>query len=86
MSLNNNALRNRSFEGNDLNQSMPLFGLGQSVVKTARIRQPNEDTTTITLSTSRVAKFGSAKKNISELCFWADMVISGIKKVLPLNA
>lgn len=85
MSLNNNALRNRSFEGNDLNQSMPLFGLGQGVVKTARIRQPNEDTTTITLSTSRVAKFGSAKKNISELCFWADMVISGIKNPMDLK-
>lgn len=85
MSLNNNALRNRSFEGNDLNQSMPLFGLGQSVVKTARIRQPNEDTTTITLSTSRVAKFGSEKKNISELCIWADMVISGIKNPMDLK-
>lgn len=85
MSLNNNALRNRSYEGNDLNQSMPLFGLGQSVVKTARIRQPNEDTTTITLSTSRVAKFGSAKKNISELCIWADLVISGIKNPIDLK-
>ena len=85
MGLNNNSLRNRSFEGNDLNQSMPLFGLGQSVVKTARIRQPNEGTTTITLSTSRVAKFGSEKKNISELCIWADMVISGIKNPMDLK-
>lgn len=85
MSLNNNSLRNRSFEGNDLNQSMPLFGLGQSVVKTARIRQPNEGTTTITLSTSRVAKFGSEKKNISELCIWAYMVISGIKNPMDLK-
>lgn len=32
MSLNPNALRNRSFEGNDLNLSMPLFGLGQSII------------------------------------------------------
>lgn len=85
MSLNPNALRNRSFESNDLNQSMPLFGLGQSVVKTTRIKQSNADTATITLSTSRVAKFGSSKRNISELCMWADMVITGIKNPVDLS-
>ena len=85
MSLNPNALRNRSFEGNDLNLSMPLFGLGQSIVKTTRIRQPNEDTTTISLSTSRVAKIGSAKRNIEDLCIWADMVITGIKNPVDLR-
>lgn len=85
MSLNPNALRNRSFEGNDLNLSMPLFGLGQSIVKTTRIRQPNEDTTTISLSTSRVAKIGSTKRNIEDLCIWADMVITGIKNPVDLR-
>lgn len=85
MSLNPNALRNRSFEGNDLNQSMPLFGLGQSVVKAARIKQSNADTTTITLSTSRVSKIGSKKKNIMDLCIWADMVINGINNPVDLK-
>ena len=85
MSLNPNALRNRSYEGNDLNQSMPLFGLGQSVVKSTRIQQPNADTTTINLNTSRVAKIGSEKKGIIDLCIWANMVITGIKKPIDLS-
>ena len=85
MSLNPNALRNRSYEGNDLNQSMPLFGLGQSVVKSTRIQQSNADTTTINLNTSRVAKIGSEKKGILDLCIWANMVITGIKKPIDLS-
>lgn len=85
MSLNPNALRNRSYEGNDLNQSMPLFGLGQSVVKATRIRQSNADSITITLSTSRVAKIGSAKKHIEDLCMWADMVITRISNPVSLG-
>lgn len=78
MSLNQYALRNKSYESDDLSQSMPTHGAGRHILKTTRI-QNNDETVTLGLSTSRVSKIGSERKTIASLCEWADSIIRGIE-------
>lgn len=78
MSLNQYALRNKSYESDDLSQSMPTHGAGRHILKTTRI-QNNDETVTLGLSTSRVSKIGSERKNIVSLCEWAAVIINGIE-------
>lgn len=78
MSLNQFALRNKSYESDDLSKSMPTHGAGRHILKTTRI-QNNDETVTLGLSTSRVSKIGSERKTIVSLCEWADSIINGIE-------
>ena len=83
MSLNPLAIRNKSYEGQDLSQSLPTFGANQNIVKTTRIITDGQ-TTTVCLGTSRISKFGD-KKVISELCLWVNDIIDGIKAPFDIN-
>lgn len=78
MSLNQFALRNKSYESDDLSKFMPTHGSGRHILKTTRIQNDNE-TVTIGLSTSRVSKIGSERKNIVSLCKWVAVIINGIE-------
>ncbi|MDE6521915.1 MAG: hypothetical protein K2L17_03770 [Muribaculaceae bacterium] len=78
MSLNQFSLRNKSYESDDLSQSMPTHGAGRHILKTTRI-QNDDETVTLGLSTSRVSKIGSERKTIASLCEWADSIIRGIE-------
>lgn len=78
MNLNQYAIRNKSYESDDLSQFMPTYGIGRQILKTARI-QNNEDIITLGLSTSRISKIGSERKTIASLCKWADGIIYGIE-------
>ena len=78
MSLNQFALRNKSYESDDLSQSMPTHGAGRHILKTARI-QNDDEAVTLGLSTSRVSKIGSQRKTILDLSEWADGIISGME-------
>lgn len=78
MNLNQYALRNKSYESDDLSQSMPTYGSGRHILKTTRI-QNNDEIITLGLSTSRISKIGSERKTIASLCEWADSIINGIE-------
>lgn len=78
MSLNQFALRNKSYESDDLSKSMPTHGAGRHILKTARI-QNDDEAVTLGLSTARVSKIGSQRKTIVSLCEWADGIIRGIE-------
>lgn len=78
MNMNQFALRNKSFESNDLSQSMPTFGVNRQILKTTRI-QKDDANITLGLSTSRVSKIGSERKSIISLCQWATNIIKGIE-------
>lgn len=82
MSLNQFALRNKSYESDDLSKSMPTHGAGRHILKTARI-QNDDEAITLGLSTARVSKIGSQRKTIVSLCEWAYNIIRGIEA--PFN-
>lgn len=82
MSMNPDALRNRSYEGNDLFNSMPLYGLNRNILKAARFRAAG-NITSVNLGTARVNQF--EKKNIHDLCEWASDVIDKIDHPNNLN-
>lgn len=75
MSMNPDSLRNRSYEGNDLANSMPLYGLNRNILKIARF-ETNGEKTSISLGTARINQFG--KKKIHDLCQWAYDIIQRI--------
>lgn len=75
MSMNPDSLRNRSYEGNDLANSMPLYGLNRNILKIARF-ETNGEKTSISLGTARINQFG--KKNIHDLCQWAYNIVQRI--------
>lgn len=84
MNLNQYALRNKSYESDDLGRAMPTHGAGRSILKTTRI-QKGDESVTLGLSTSRVSKIGSERKTIAFLCEWADAIISGIKNPFDIS-
>ncbi|MBD5315879.1 MAG: hypothetical protein HDS08_06980 [Bacteroides sp.] len=84
MNMNPDALRNKSYEGDNLSVAMPMFDSGHNIVKAARI-QTESGMVTISLSTSRLSKIGSARKFINELCEWSDRVIDGIKNPYDIS-
>lgn len=69
MSMNAEALRNRSYEGNDLAASIPRQGAGRSVLRDLRFEN-TDGITSVCTSTARVCQLGE-KKSIHELCEWA---------------
>ncbi len=85
MNMNPDALRNKSYEGDNLSVAMPMFDSGHNIVKAARI-QTESGMVTISLSTSRISKIGSVRKFIDELCEWSDRVITGIKNPYDISS
>lgn len=84
MNFNKFALRNKSYESDDLSQSISAYGAGRHILKTARI-QNNNEATTLGLSTSRITKIGSEKRTIKALCEWANDIIERIKNPYDVN-
>lgn len=82
MSMNPNSLRNRSYEGNDLANSMPTFGLNRNILKTARFKTGDEKTS-LSLGTSRINQFG--KRRIHDLCQWSYNIVRKIDNPHNLN-
>ena len=65
MSLNGNSLRNKSYEANDLENAMPMYGSNHAVVNKTRFTNTT-GLCDVNISTSRLAKYGE-KVNLSEL-------------------
>jgi hypothetical protein len=76
MSLNDNSLRNKSYEANDLQSTMPLFGTNHYIVKDSRFNT-NDEVCTLCIGSSRIAKFGN-KKNIGDVCSWINKIVTKI--------
>lgn len=79
MNMNPNAIRNQSWEANNLGSVMSTFGTNHNVLNSIRVAcDEDDDEFNISLNTSRVSKFAGARKNIPQLCQWCDKIISGI--------
>ena len=59
--MNENAMRNKSYEANSLENTMPMFGSNHTVVNTARFSN-TDGLCSVNINTSRLAKFGAKKK------------------------
>lgn len=70
MNMNENAMRNKSYEANNLENAMPTFGSNQNIIQTARLRT-SDGLCTLNINTSRIAKFGN-KRHILTLVVWMD--------------
>lgn len=81
MSMNENAMRNKSYEANSLENTMPMFGSNHTVVNTARFSN-TDGLCSVNINTSRLAKFG-AKKNFIELLEWMNVLITKIDAYIP---
>lgn len=81
MNMNENAMRNKSYEANSLENTMPMFGSNHTVVNTARFANTN-GLCTVNINTSRLAKFGT-KKNLIELLEWMNVLITKIDSYIP---
>lgn len=73
MAMNKNAMRNKSYEANDLQKCLPEYAIDHSIIQNVRIQTEGE-LCTLNISTSRIAKFG-AKKNMGNLLSWVDEVV-----------
>lgn len=81
MNMNENAMRNKSYEANSLENTMPMFGANHTVVNTARFSNA-DGLCSVSINTSRLAKFG-AKKNFKELLEWMNVMITRIDEYIP---
>lgn len=81
MNMNENAMRNKSYEANSLENTMPMFGSNHTVVNTARFSNA-DGLCSVNINTSRLAKFG-AKKNFMELLEWMNVLITKIDAYTP---
>lgn len=81
MNMNENAMRNKSYEANSLENTMPMFGSNHTVVNTARFSN-TDGLCSVNINTSRLAKFG-AKKNFIELLEWMNLLITKIDAYIP---
>lgn len=80
MNLNDNSLRNKSYEANNLRSTMPLFGANRYIVKDSRFNT-NDEICTLCIGTSRITKFGN-KKNITGICIWINEIITKIENCI----
>lgn len=81
MNMNENAMRNKSYEANSLENTMPMFGSNHTVVNTARFTN-TDGLCAVNINTSRLAKFGT-KKNLIELLEWMNILIAKIDSYIP---
>lgn len=77
------AIRNKSFEGRDLSNSLPRYNVGKSIVKGTKLRDNNQ-TISISFSTSRLSSLGN-KVTIYDLCLWCKSVIYAIKNPVDIS-
>lgn len=70
MNMNENAMRNKTYEANNLENAMPTFGANQNIIQTVRFCSEDE-LCTLNINTSRITKLGN-KKNIPALVVWMD--------------
>ncbi len=82
-SLVSDAIKNKSFEGKNLSNSLPRYNLGNSVVKTTKIQKSNQ-TISISFSTSHLSKLG-CKVTINELCTWCRSIIDLIENPYDIS-
>lgn len=68
MNMNENAMRNKSYEAKSLENTMPMFGANHTVINAARFTN-NDGLCAININTSRLSKFGE-KKNLLNLLKW----------------
>ena len=78
MNTSKNAIRTKSYEANDLQISMPMFGTNQNIVTTVRFANDVDGVCTINIGTSRISKFGN-KKGISSLIVWLNDLVGKIE-------
>ena len=78
MNTSKNAMRTKSYEANNLQISMPMFGTNQNIVTSIRFVNDNEGTCSVNIGTSRIAKFGS-KKGLTLLLQWMNFLVSKLE-------
>lgn len=78
MSMNPNAIRNRAYEGEDLESTMPMFNANNQILSTVRLDDKTNGLCTLNISTSRVSKFGN-KKNLKGVLVWIDEVVEKLR-------
>lgn len=81
MNMNEDAVRNKMYEANHLENSMPMFSADQSIVQSVRMTNQRE-TCLLNTSTSKIAKFGS-KKNIHSLLIWIADIVKKLNTYSP---
>lgn len=78
MSTNANAMRNKTFEAEDLESTMAMFNANNNIISTVRLDDPQNGVCTLSISTSRLSKFGS-KKNIHDPLIWVDGIVHALE-------
>lgn len=78
MNTSKNAMRTKSYEANNLQISMPMFGTNQNIVTTIRFVNDNDGTCSVNIGTSRIAKFGN-KKGLTLLLEWMNFLVSKLE-------
>ena len=84
MNMNENAMRNKSYEANSLENTMPMFGSNHTIVNTARFTN-TDGLCAVNINTSRLAKFG-AKKNLLGLLEWMNVLITKLDSYVPQDS
>ena len=84
MSTNANAMRNKTFEAEDLESTMAMFNANNSIISTVRLDDQQNGVCTLSVSTSRLSKFG-AKKNIHDTLAWVDEIINALENYQPAD-
>lgn len=78
MNTSKDAIRTKSYEANNLQISMPMFGTHQNIVTTVRFVNDNDGVCTVNIGTSRIAKFGE-KKGLVLLLAWMKFLVDKIE-------
>lgn len=76
MNMNEDAMRNKSYEAKSLENTMPMFGANHTVVNAARFTN-NDGLCSININTSRLSKFGE-KKNLLSILAWIYNLVTKI--------
>lgn len=84
MSITANAMRNKSFEAEDLETSMPMFNANNSIVSTVRFDDQQNGACTLCVSTSRISKFGK-KTNLHDTLMWIDTIVNALNNYKPTD-
>lgn len=84
MSTNANAMRNKTFEAEDLESTMAMFNANNSIISTVRLDDQQNGVCTLSVSTSRLSKFG-AKKNIQNTLVWVDEIVDALENYQPAD-
>lgn len=85
MNTSKNAMRTKSYEANNLQISMPMFGTHQNIVTNIRFANDNDGACSVNIGTSRIAKFGS-KKGLTLLLEWMNFLVDKIEKYIETES